>query len=94
MNEILNTVEFLLANEFQIQCNFGRLRLPSFVGDVAYLCDWCIQKAGLYHQKVHVLSEMNKNIACSVAKAKEGRHETEYSVSGGSGSFEVGIALH
>ena len=71
MNEIINTVEFLLANEFQVKCNFGRLRLPSFVGDVAYLCDWCFQKAGLYHQKIHVLSEMNKNISCSVTKAKK-----------------------
>jgi len=29
-----------------------------------------IQKFGLYQQKVHVLSEMNKNIACSVEKAQ------------------------
>ena len=25
---------------------------------------------GLYHQKIHVLSEMNKTIACTIAKAE------------------------
>jgi nucleoside-diphosphate-sugar epimerase len=25
---------------------------------------------GLYHQKIHVLSEMNKTIACSIDKAR------------------------
>ena len=29
-----------------------------------------LQSAGLYHQKIHVLSEMNKTIACSVRKAE------------------------
>jgi nucleoside-diphosphate-sugar epimerase len=28
-----------------------------------------LQGLGLYHQKVHVLSEMNKTIACSVERA-------------------------
>ena len=35
-----------------------------------------LQAVGLYHQKIHVLSEMNKTIACSVARAErdaEGR---------------------
>jgi len=27
-------------------------------------------KVGFYHQKIHVLSEMNKTIACSIAKAQ------------------------
>ncbi|MDH3380664.1 MAG: NAD-dependent epimerase/dehydratase family protein, partial [Gammaproteobacteria bacterium] len=70
MNEVINTVEFLLANEFNITCKFTRLKLPSFVADFAYLCDWCLQSLGLYQQKIHVLSEMNKNIACSINKAK------------------------
>ena len=29
-----------------------------------------LQWFGLYNQKVHVLSEMNKHIACSVTRAK------------------------
>ena len=70
MNEIINTVEYLLAYEFDISCNFGRLKLPSIASGVAYMCDAMLQSVGLYHQKIHVLSEMNKNIACDVSKAK------------------------
>jgi nucleoside-diphosphate-sugar epimerase len=29
-----------------------------------------LQSIGLYHQKMHVLSEMNKTIACDVGKAE------------------------
>ena len=32
--------------------------------------DWGLQSLGLYHSKIHVLSEMNKTIAASVDKAK------------------------
>jgi len=70
MNEVINTVEYLLENEFNIRCDYGRLRLPSLVADIAYYCDRIIQSVGLYQQKVHVLSEMNKNIACSIEKAQ------------------------
>jgi len=75
MNEIINTVEYLLANEFNIECKYGRMKLPSVASDIAYLLDRLMQSTGLYHQKIHVLSEMNKNIACSVSKAK---HELGY----------------
>jgi nucleoside-diphosphate-sugar epimerase len=44
--------------------------LPSVASEVALLTDWELQKLGLYQQKIHVLSEMNKTIACSVEKAK------------------------
>lgn len=71
MNEIVNTVEYLLANEFNIKCKYSRLKLPSVLSEVALVCDWMLQTAGLYHQKIHVLSEMNKNIACSIDKAKQ-----------------------
>jgi nucleoside-diphosphate-sugar epimerase len=30
-----------------------------------------MQKVGMYNQKIHVLGEMNKTIACSVEKAKQ-----------------------
>jgi nucleoside-diphosphate-sugar epimerase len=70
MNEILDTVERLLEQEFAIVCAHKRLRLPGFASDIAWLVDFALQKAGLYHQKIHVLSEMNKTIACSIDKAK------------------------
>ena len=70
MNAIIDTIESILEKEFQIKCKKTRMRLPSFVSDIAYLCDLIIQKFGFYHQKIHVLSEMNKHIACSVNGAK------------------------
>jgi nucleoside-diphosphate-sugar epimerase len=40
------------------------------VADIAVYVDASIQAVGLYHQKFHVLSEMNKNIACSIDRAR------------------------
>lgn len=70
MNEIVDTVERLLDGEFQIPCQKKRLRLPGIAGEIATVVDASLQGLGLYHQKIHVLSEMNKNIACSIDKAK------------------------
>ncbi|HEX9934178.1 MAG TPA: hypothetical protein VGB38_03190, partial [bacterium] len=70
MNEIVDTVETLMETEFNIPVAHKRLRLPSFASEVATVCDFTLQKIGLYHQKIHVLSEMNKTIACSVRKAQ------------------------
>jgi nucleoside-diphosphate-sugar epimerase len=50
--------------------NHGRMKLRGFVGDVAMLVDGALQAAGLYHQKIHVLGEMNKTIACSIEHAR------------------------
>jgi len=70
MNEIVDTVERLMESEFGLAVAHKRLRLPFVAGEVAGLADGLIQKLGLYQQKIHVLSEMNKNIACSVEKAQ------------------------
>ncbi len=70
MNQVLDTVEKLLEGEFGIACAHKRLRLPGLASEVAWLADFALQKLGRYHQKVHVLSEMNKTIACSIARAK------------------------
>jgi len=71
MNEIVDTIERLLENEFQHPCAHRRLRLPGLASSIAYAADASLQAAGLYHQKIHVLSEMNKTIACSVRKAEK-----------------------
>jgi nucleoside-diphosphate-sugar epimerase len=71
MNEIIDTVERLLEGEFGHKCAHKRLRLPGFASEVAYVADRVLQGVGLYHQKIHVLSEMNKTIACSVARAEK-----------------------
>ena len=70
MNEIVDTVERLLEKEFGHTCAHKRMRLPGLASEVAWLADKTIQAFGLYHQKIHVLSEMNKTIACSVARAE------------------------
>jgi nucleoside-diphosphate-sugar epimerase len=70
MNEIVDTIERLLETEFGIEVAHRRVRLPGLASEVAWLADKLIQQAGLYQQKIHVLSEMNRNIACSVARAK------------------------
>jgi nucleoside-diphosphate-sugar epimerase len=70
MNEIIDTVERLLENEFRLQVRHKRLKLPGLVSEMAGLADKAIQSLGLYNTKIHVLSEMNKTIACSIAKAE------------------------
>ena len=70
MNTIIDTVERLMDDEFNLQCKHKRLRLPGLAAEVAYLVDKMMQSVGLYHSKIHVLSEMNKTIACSIGKAK------------------------
>jgi nucleoside-diphosphate-sugar epimerase len=70
MNEIIDTVERLLAEEFRMEVRYKRLRLPGVASEVAMAADWTLQALGLYHQKIHVLSEMNKTIAATVDKAK------------------------
>ena len=70
MNEIIDTIERLLETEFGQACRHKRLRLPWIASEVAMLVDGSLQAVGLYHQKIHVLSEMNKHITCSIDKAK------------------------
>jgi nucleoside-diphosphate-sugar epimerase len=70
MNEIVDTVERLLETEFGQACAHRRLWLPGIASDTAWLVDKVLQGVGIYHQKIHVLSEMNKTIACAVDKAR------------------------
>lgn len=70
MNDVVDTVENLLENEFNTKCKHKRLRLPNLASGIAYYTDFLSQSFGIYLQKVHVLSEMNKTIACSIDKAK------------------------
>lgn len=69
MNTIIETVASVFES-LNDPVKRGRVALPWFVGQIAQAIDWTLQKLGLYHQKMHVLSEMNKTIACSVAGAE------------------------
>jgi nucleoside-diphosphate-sugar epimerase len=71
MNEIVDTVERLLEKEFGQKCAHKRMRLPGLASGVAFYADATLQALGVYHQKIHVLSEMNKTIACSVKLAEK-----------------------
>jgi nucleoside-diphosphate-sugar epimerase len=70
MNEILSTVEEVMEKHFGVTPARKRVRLPGLASQVAQLTDASLQAAGLYHQKIHVLSEMNKTISCTVARAE------------------------
>jgi len=70
MTEIVDTVEQVLERDFQIECAHKRRKLPGFASSFAFGIDAMTQGIGLYAQKIHVLSEMNKTIACSIAKAE------------------------
>jgi len=71
MNEVIDTIERLLETEFGQKCAHKRMRLPGIVSEIAGVADASLQALGFYHQKIHVLSEMNKTIACSVALAEK-----------------------
>jgi nucleoside-diphosphate-sugar epimerase len=70
MNEIIDTIERVLERDFGLTVAHKRVRLPGVVSEIAWLVDKSLQALGLYHQKMHVLSEMNKNIACSIDRAQ------------------------
>ncbi len=69
VTEIVETVGRALADEgFEVSPN--RVRVPDIVARVAEFADATIQRTGHYHQQIHVLGEMNKNIACDVSAAR------------------------
>jgi nucleoside-diphosphate-sugar epimerase len=69
MLEIIDCVRDVLSEDFGLPVRRRVLKLPGFAGKMAYAGDWLLQGLGLYQQKLHVLSEMNKSIACSTALA-------------------------
>ncbi|MCK1719876.1 NAD(P)-dependent oxidoreductase [Bradyrhizobium sp. 141] len=71
MNEIVETVGKVLREDFGMTVKPNKLRLPSIAAEVATVLDATLQHAGIYHQKIHLLSEMNKTIACDITKARK-----------------------
>ena len=70
LTEIVATVRTVLERELGAPCRRGRLRLPAVASRAAELADAALQGLGLYHPKIHVLSEMSRSIACTVARAR------------------------
>jgi nucleoside-diphosphate-sugar epimerase len=65
-NEIYQTIAELLKVK-----NFKPTYVPGGVSEICLLADKVLQGAGLYIKEIHVAGEMNKNIACSIEKAKK-----------------------
>lgn len=63
--EIYQTVAELLEVK-----NFKPRFLPDLSSEVFLLADKMLQSAGAYQTEIHVAGEMNKDIACSIEKAK------------------------
>jgi nucleoside-diphosphate-sugar epimerase len=70
IREIIDTIADVLAEDFDMDVVRKVRKLPGFASSVAYGVDKILQAFGLYHMKFHVLSEMNKTIACSIDKAR------------------------
>ena len=70
MREIIDTIADSMEQDFGIAVRRRAIRVPAFTSDLAYVADGLLQRVGLYHSKIHVLSEMSRTIACSTARAE------------------------
>jgi nucleoside-diphosphate-sugar epimerase len=70
MIEVIKTIQDLMATEFGLSVNCYIPAMPNFLPDIARVIDGGVQKLGFYNSKIHVLSEMNLNIACDISKAQ------------------------
>jgi nucleoside-diphosphate-sugar epimerase len=69
-NFIIKTIRRVMNDEFDMVCKHNEVSLPNIVSTFAHYLDSFIQSVGLYNKELHVLSEMNKTIACSIKKAE------------------------
>lgn len=63
--EIYQTIAELLGVELKT------VNIPGFFSDIATFADGILQKLHMYQTEIHVVGELNKNIACSTEKAKK-----------------------
>lgn len=63
--EIYETIAELLGVKLKVR------KIPGAFSDIAVLVDKILQKLHIYQKEIHVAGEMNKNIACSIKKAKK-----------------------
>lgn len=69
VTEIVGTVGRALTDEgFDVRPN--RVNVPAVVGRAAEIADSLVQRSGRYHQQIHVLGEMDKNIACDISVSR------------------------
>jgi nucleoside-diphosphate-sugar epimerase len=70
MTRVMEAVKAALAKA-GLPVASRQLRVPSIAADVAERVDLTLQGLGRYSQTLHVLSEMNKTIACSIDEARD-----------------------
>ena len=63
--EIYQTIAELLGVELKT------INIPGFFSNLATLTDGVLQRLGMYQQEIHIVGELNKNIACSIKKARK-----------------------
>lgn len=69
-SEVLETTRRVLEELLGRPCPPSRLRLPALVGRIARAGDALLQSVGAYEQRLHVLGELDRTIACSVRAAQ------------------------
>ena len=69
--EIIQTIRDVLLEHFLIESKNKNIRLPAFFSDLAYIADAILQKTGFYNSKIHVLSELSKDIFCTIEKTEK-----------------------
>ncbi len=69
--EIIKILKNVFENEFRMKSKRNLIKIPYFTGQIFELTDYYLQKLNIYSQKIHVLSELNKNIACDISLAKK-----------------------
>lgn len=70
MLQIIDTIQKVFINEFKMEVNKSIIRFPYLFGQIFEFLDFFLQKLNIYSQKIHVLSELNKNIACDISLAR------------------------
>jgi len=65
------TLEIYQAIAELLDVKLKTINIPGFVSDMATIADWTLQKLYMYQTETHVVGELNKNIACSIDKAKK-----------------------
>jgi nucleoside-diphosphate-sugar epimerase len=65
----INRVYETIARALEVK-DFAPKHLPNFASAMCRVADGMFQLFGIYNSKVHVAGEMNRNIACSIEKAK------------------------
>lgn len=68
--DIIRTVRELIEKELGINCRKQKFYVPDIIGGFAKFIDDVQQSIGFYSKSIHVFSELNKNIACTVQKAQ------------------------